>query len=143
MAMKFLLALIFHGAMVTASLAARHIDVEIVIDDEVVMTAPYSDDGRQNADQVWNTIKDVEFRMAEGADLILKKADSGEGLYEIDHVGTLYVQYGGQYEFKTMQLLRQNGSDGETIWKINPKQLTKWFDKRLIRRTDADGLISK
>lgn len=143
MTTRFLLALIFYGAMVTTSLAARHIDVKIVINDEVVMTAPYSDDGRQNADQVWNAIKDVEFRMAEGVDLNLKKIDSGEVFYEIDHIGTLYVQYGGQYEFQTLQFLPQKSSDGETVWKISPKQLTKWFDKRLIRRKDVNGLVPK
>jgi len=121
------------------ALAARHIDVEVIVAGKVVMTAAYSDDGSRNADEVWNGVRQLHFRTHDKFAVEITKTSDGR-FYEIRRKGTLRIQYGGQYSFDKIQFYEDKTTAGTKKLIINPIHLKRWFNSRMIRRRYANGL---
>lgn len=121
------------------ALASRHIDVEVIVDGKVVMTAAYSDDGRRNADEVWNGVGQLHFQHHDKFAVELTKTSDGR-FYEIRRKGTLRIQFGGQYSFNKIQFYEDKTTRGKEKLMVNPTHLKRWFNSRMIRRRDANGL---
>jgi len=124
------------------ALAARLIDVEVIVDGKVVVTAAYSDAGRRNADEVWNGVGQLHFRHHDKFAVELTKTSDGR-FYEIRRKGTLRIQFGGQYSFDKIQFYEDKTTRDKEKLMINPTHLKRWFNSRLIRRRDANGLSRK
>jgi hypothetical protein len=138
-----LLALV--GLAPASAEAARLVRVEITVDGKLVLRSSFGDSGREDADEVWNGLKTLRFEATEefaelsagdAKEIVLKsQAPVGElGQIVID------VSYGGRAETRELRLIRVAKDRRGFEWQLDPAEVDRLFDDRLIRRKDAKRL---
>ena len=127
--------------------AARYVPIKIYLDGEVILEGNASDDGRPDADEVWDALKEVNLGETEafkqmfgenaGDDLlILKKRSEREQPLPI----RIEVAYGGVAETTGLRLRRMPPDPAGRAWRIRAEEVSGLFNSRLIKRSDVARL---
>ena len=130
--------------------AARYVKADIAVDGKIVLEGSTGDDGRPDADGVWDYLKTVRFKATEefrglgvrdDAEEIVLTTNAPKGKLGIAHFGIVVnIRYGGKAMTRELTLVRVPRDDHGREWRLDPEQVDKLFDRRFIRRSDAARL---
>lgn len=127
--------------------AARFVPITISINGEVILEGNASDDGRPDADQVWDALKQVNLGETEAFKKLFgnvasddfklprKQGERGQPLkFTID------VAYGGHAETANLTIRRMPPDGAGRVWRIRAEEVDNLFNIRFIRRSDVANL---
>ena len=130
----------------TEATAARYVRAEISLDGKTLLEGSTGDNGRIDADGVWEYLKSIKFKATENFDE-LKVAPTAKQTVLTSKVprgqlGTVvvYIAYGGKAMKRELKLVRVPIDKQGREWALDPTEVDKMFDDRLIRRSDAAKL---
>lgn len=126
--------------------AARLVQASVSHDGKTILVASTGDDGRVDADGVWDYLKSIKFKPTQHfKDLAIDqtakraelKSDAPRG-----QAGTIVVDvaYGGKAIQRKLTLVRVEPDAQGREWSLDPVEVDKMFSDRLIRRSDAARL---
>jgi hypothetical protein len=129
------------------AIAARYVPIKIHLNGEVILEGNASDDGKPDADEVWDALKKVNlgeteaFKKLFGDDVaddftIVKKRSENEQPLPI----TIEVAYGGVAKTTGLHIRRMAPDGAGRVWRIDPKEVSQLFGGRLIKRSDVARL---
>ncbi len=129
-----------------AATAARFVKADISVDGKTVLEGSTGDNGRVDADGVWEYLKSIKFKATkEFLDLDVDPAAHETVLSSNapqGQVGTIvvHIRYGGKAMTRKLKLVRVPIDKHGREWSLDPGQMDRLFDDRLIRRSDAARL---
>lgn len=137
-------ALAVAGLLAPAAEAARFVKVTISWDGKPILEGSMGDNGHPDADEVWGYLKELTFKPLEAFPApegdakeftLVSNPPQGElGRIVID------VRYGGQARTRELKLVRVPRDEQGRQWKLDPADVDRLFDDRLISRRDAARL---
>ena len=125
--------------------AARYVPIEVLLYGEVILSGNASDNGRPDADEVWDALKEVNLGETEAfakleVDAKAKEyAVQGEikkGIFPI----VIKVAYGGRAETRFLKLKRMAPDGAGRVWRISTGDVDDLFLKRMVSRRDVIAL---
>jgi len=144
---RLLLLILALNLMSVPAFAARFVPIKISIDGEVLLEGNASDDGRPDADQVWEALKQVNLEETEAFKKQFGKVASDEfkllrkqGERGQPRNVTIDVAYGGLAETASLTIRRMPPDGAGRVWRIRAEDVDTLFNNRLIRRSDAATL---
>lgn len=126
--------------------AARYVRADISLDGKTVLEGSTGDNGKPDADDVWDYLKTIRFRATEEFLALDVKDDAKEVVLtsnapkgELGGI-VISVRYGGKAMTRKLTLVRVPRDENGREWRLDPAQVDKLFDYRFIRRSDAARL---
>ena len=141
-----ILAVCASVAWANEATAARLIRAKILLDGNTLLEGSTSDNGRVDADGVWEYLKSVKFKATQHF-IDLKVDPSAKGTTVSSNArpgkqGTIVVDiaYGGMAFTRKLKLVRLPIDRQGREWSLDPTEIDKMFDDRFIRRSQAARL---
>jgi hypothetical protein len=136
-------------AVVAGAQGARFVRVQIILDGKVILEGNASDDGRRDADELWDALKSVRFKPTTEFHRLCVEADVQETVLkstsppgELANL-TVEVAYGGTAVTNELHIKRVPVDAQGREWQLDSKDVTRLFDSRLISRSEAANLIDQ
>lgn len=126
--------------------AARVVQADISLDGKVVLEGSTGDNGRVDADGVWEYLKSIKFKATEDFRKLHVDPEAKQAVLSSNaprgQLGTiiLNIRYGGKAITRELKVVRVPIDKYGREWSLDPAQVDKLFDDRLIRRSDAARL---
>lgn len=127
-------------------MAARLVRAKISLDGKTLLEGSTGDDGRVDADGVWEYLKSIKFKATEEFTALKVDAAAKETVLSSDaprgQLGTIIVDiaYGGRAMARKLKLVRVPIDKQGREWSVVPTEIDRMFDDRLIRRSEAARL---
>jgi len=127
---------------------ARHVKAEVSLNGLVLLEASISDDGRPDADAVWNRLKGLTLQATDHFRVASRGAAAGQftitdGAEPGEEGGiTVHIRYGGKALARRIELLPVAGAADGSAWQLLPAEVDRLFAGRFITRREAAGLTS-
>lgn len=127
--------------------AARLVTASISLDGKTLLKGSTGDNGRVDADGVWEHLKSIRFKATK--QFLLLKVDPNAKRIELSgnqkegRLDTIivHINHGGRAMTRKLKLVRGSiDKQGREWWSLDPAEVDKLFDDRLIRRSDAARL---
>ena len=112
--------------------AARPISAEIRLDGKVLLKGSASDNGQQDADEVWRSLSTVRFRPTDEGQKWVAESDSERRLLEGQV--TVHLAFGGTADVRRFEVVRTHNKDSNFDWMVEPELVKKLFLIRHIPR---------
>lgn len=133
-----------HGSV----LAARYVPVKVFVNGKLILTGSASDDGRRDADEVWESLNRVELKESGAFRELVGNANRDH--VELGDVRTtssdssirVDVRYGGVADTRRLRLVRFMSDDGTVSWRIHSNDVERLFGDRMITRSAAKSLVN-
>lgn len=126
--------------------AARYVEASITLDGKTLLKGSRGDNGRVDADGVWEYLKSIRFKATEDFRKLNVAPDAQETILTSDapagQLGTIIldIRYGGKAITRELKLVRVPIDEYGREWSLDAAQVDELFDERLIRRSDAAQL---
>ena len=126
--------------------AARLVRATVSIDGKTILEGSTSDDGRVDADGVWEYLRSIRFKATEDFGTLELGPDSKTTVLSSKapkgRAGTIIVEiaYGGRASTRELKLVRVPADRQGREWSIDPGEVDRMFNRRYIRRSDAARL---
>ncbi len=126
--------------------AARYVRAEITLDGKTLLRGSTGDNGRVDADGVWEYLKSMKFKATEDFERLAVDPSAKQTILTSNaprgQLGTVvvYIAYGGKAMRRKLKLVRVPIDKQGRQWALDPAEVDKMFDDRLIRRSDAARL---
>jgi hypothetical protein len=140
------LALWTSFAWTNQATAARYVEASITRDGITLLKGSTGDNGRVDADGVWEYLKSIKFKATEDFRRLNVAPDAKETILTSDaptgQPGTIIldIRYGGKAITRKLKLVRVPIDEYGSEWSLDAAQVDKLFEERLIRRSDAAQL---
>lgn len=128
------------------AMAARLVRAKISLDGKTLLEASTGDNGRVDADGVWEYLKSIKFKATEHFTALKVDQAAKETLLSSNaprgQLGTIIVDvaYGGRAMTRKLKLVRVPIDKQGREWAVVPAEVDRMFDDRFIRRSDAARL---
>ena len=132
----------------TEATAARYVRAEISLDGKTLLKGSTGDNGRVDADGVWEYLKRIKFTPTEAFEALnvdptakqTQLVGDGPGVALSDCRITVSIAYGGSSRFRELTLTRVAKDAQRREWRLDSDEVDKWFAYRLISRREAANL---
>jgi len=134
------------GTLAGESRAARYVRTDVSLDGKTVLQGSTGDNGRPDADQVWDYLKTIRFKATKEFPGLAVKHDAKETVLTSSAPKgkpggvVIDIRYGGMAMTRQLTLIRVPRDKDEREWRLDPDQVDQLFDRRFIRRSDAARL---
>lgn len=142
----FLLLATIFSAFPNDSQAARYIRASIIMDGKTVMKGSWSDNGKVDADGVWQYLKQIEFTSTEDFNVLGIDTKTTKSIHlgskdkdELPNI-KIKIAYGGEVTLKTLKLTSYYDQKNKKSWRLDSKEVDGTFNERLISRRLASRL---
>jgi hypothetical protein len=124
---------VFFSSLTETVLAERLLKAQVHLDGKLILEGSTSDDGTKTPDEVWQRLKEIEFRIPKGSDISI---DDSLEIVKINKAGRLEIRYGGMIEFTSLNIRPSKREKG--TWKIEQELIEKWSKDRWVRKRDYE-----
>ncbi len=130
-----------------AVFAARYVPIKIYLDGEVILEGNASDNGKPDADEVWDALKRVNlgetnaFKKYLGEEHSEERAIDSKTTQEIPGI-RIFVAYGGVAETAKLTIQRKPPDSAGRVWRISKVDVERLASSRMVRRTDVTRLAN-
>ena len=127
-------------------MAARLVRARISLDGKTLLEGSTGDNGRVDADGVWEYLKSIKFKATEHFTALKVDAAAKETVLSSNaprgQLGTIIVDiaYGGKAMKRKLTIVRVPLDKRGREWSLDPTEVDRMFDDRFIRRSDAARL---
>lgn len=125
---------------------ARLVRVRVIMEGRTVLEGSTSDDGRVDADGVWDYLHEVKLKptdafkdltiAADGKDTTLENSGAPGQQRTLE----VYVAYGGKAFPRSIRIIRIPKDRFGKEWRIDGKDVDRMFDSRYVTRSDVRRL---
>ena len=125
--------------------AARMLAAHISLDGKIVLETWFGDNGRPDADEVWDYLKTIKFEATKEFLGLEVKHDAKEMVLTSNAPRSrrgvvVYISYGGEAITHELTLVRVARDESGREWRLDPAQVDRLFNNHLISRSDAARL---
>jgi hypothetical protein len=129
--------------------AARFVPVKVRLQGEVILEGSTTDDGRQDADAVWDLLKSLNLEETDAFRKLGVKPDAKVHTLDCssEKIGLQPIQvdvaFGGVANSRALTIHRLGTESSGKLWRIASEDVDDLFDVRLIKRKDVVGSVEQ